>query len=411
MGKSAQLGLHIWLPDAMEGPTPVSALIHSATMVTAGVFLIVRCSFIFEFSPLALTIIILIGSLTAFGAATIGLFQNDIKKVIAYSTCSQLGYMIFACGLSSYHAAFFHLFTHAYFKAMLFLTAGSIIHATNDEQDMRKMGGLQKLLPLCYVFMLIGSLSLMGIPFLSGFYSKDLILELAYSKYTVIAHTAYVLGILAAFCTAFYSVRLIFLVFLSKPNGNWIDIWYARESSDGFEVPILVLFLFTLSIGWFIKTGFFNTFFFENQIFVLPSNYIVIDSEFILFRYKVFPLIITLLGAFSAFIIYLKGLHSFYFLKLNNLKFKLYYIGINKKWFFDRIYVEFIGQNFLNLAYSFSYQNIDRGFLEQFGPIGIIRIFNNYSKKFINIQNGSIFHYSAILLFSLFVFFLFIYYI
>ena len=177
VGKSAQLGLHTWLPDAMEGPTPVSALIHAATMVTAGIFLIIRCSPIFEYSENALSIVTFVGALTAFFAASIGVFQNDLKKVIAYSTCSQLGYMVFICGLSGYNIAMFHLFNHAFFKALLFLSAGSIIHAVADEQDMRKMGGLLNLLPFTYSMMLIGSLSLMGFPFLTGFYSKDLILE------------------------------------------------------------------------------------------------------------------------------------------------------------------------------------------------------------------------------------------
>ena len=177
MGKSAQLGLHTWLPDAMEGPTPVSALIHAATMVTAGVFLLARCSYLFEFSPFVLNLIMFIGASTAFFASTTGLFQNDIKKVIAYSTCSQLGYMMIACGTSGYAAGMFHLTNHAFFKALLFLSAGSIIHALADEQDMRKMGGLLKFLPFTYSMMFIGSLSLMGFPFLTGFYSKDLILE------------------------------------------------------------------------------------------------------------------------------------------------------------------------------------------------------------------------------------------
>jgi len=214
MGKSAQLGLHTWLPDAMEGPTPVSALIHAATMVTAGVFLITRCSFLFEFSTLTLNLIVFIGSTTSFFAATTGLFQNDIKKVIAYSTCSQLGYMIFACGLSSYEVAIFHLSNHAFFKALLFLGAGSIIHSMSDEQDMRRMGGLRKLLPFSYAIMLIGSLALMGFPFLSGFYSKDIILEIASIKYTNFGQFSAILGTLSAFCTAFYSIRLLFFSFL-----------------------------------------------------------------------------------------------------------------------------------------------------------------------------------------------------
>jgi len=207
MGKSAQIGLHSWLPDAMEGPTPVSALIHAATMVTAGVFLISRCSFLFEFSPIALVVVTIVGSGTAFFASTTGLFQNDLKKVIAYSTCSQLGYMVFACGLSSYEVGLFHLSNHAFFKALLFLGAGSIIHAVNDEQDMRRMGGLRSLLPFSYAIMLIGSLALIGFPFLTGFYSKDTILELAYAKYNIVGHFSFFLGTLAAFfyCILFYS--------------------------------------------------------------------------------------------------------------------------------------------------------------------------------------------------------------
>jgi len=185
MGKSAQIGLHTWLPDAMEGPTPVSALIHAATMVTAGVFLLIKCSFIFEYAPKILVWVTFIGALTAFFSATVGLIQNDIKKVIAYSTCSQLGYMIFACGLSYYHVAFFHLSNHAFFKALLFLSAGSIIHSLSNEQDMRKYGALHKLLPFTSIMLLIGSLSLMGFPFLTGYYSKDLILELSYANYTI----------------------------------------------------------------------------------------------------------------------------------------------------------------------------------------------------------------------------------
>lgn len=213
VGKSAQVGLHIWLPDAMEGPTPVSALIHAATMVTAGIFLIIRCSPLLEYAPDILALITVFGALTAFISATIGLVQNDLKKVIAYSTCSQLGYMIFACGLSNYAASFFHLINHAFFKALLFLCAGSVIHAMMDEQDIRKMGGLAKLLPLTYVLMLIGSLSLLGFPFLTGFYSKDVILELSFAHYSVSGLFAYWLGTISVFFTAFYSCRLLHLTF------------------------------------------------------------------------------------------------------------------------------------------------------------------------------------------------------
>jgi NADH-ubiquinone oxidoreductase chain 5 len=218
VGKSAQMGLHTWLPDAMEGPTPVSALIHAATMVTAGVFLIIRCSPLFDYTGTALLLVTIIGSLTAFFASTIGVVQNDIKKVIAYSTCSQLGYMIFACGISAYNVSFFHLINHAFFKALLFLGSGIVIHALNNEQDMRRMGGLVKILPYSYSMMLIGSLALGGFPFLSGYYSKDLILEVAYTKYELHSLFAYSLGSISAFFTAFYSVRLLYLTFLGNTN-------------------------------------------------------------------------------------------------------------------------------------------------------------------------------------------------
>jgi NADH-ubiquinone oxidoreductase chain 5 len=218
VGKSAQLFLHTWLPDAMEGPTPVSALIHAATLVTAGVFLIVRSSLIFEFAPFALLIVTVFGAMTCFFAATTGLLQNDLKKVIAYSTCSQLGYMVFACGVSSYSVSVFHLANHAFFKALLFLGAGCVIHAVSDEQDMRKMGGLRKIIPFTYVMMLIGSFSLSGFPFLTGFYSKDVILEVSFAGYTLFSHFSYWLGSFGAFfyCFLFDEVNLFNFFISSK---------------------------------------------------------------------------------------------------------------------------------------------------------------------------------------------------
>ena len=213
IGKSAQIGLHTWLPAAMEGPTPVSALIHAATLVTAGVFLVIRCSPIFEFSPNILFIIVLIGSLTALFSATVAIAQDDIKRVIAFSTCSQLGYMIFICGLSAYNISLFHLINHAFFKALLFLGAGSIIHSVVGEQDMRRFGSLIKLIPYTYSIMCVGFFALAGFPFLSGFYSKDLILEIAYSKYTLVGIFSYWLGSIGAFLTAFYSFRVLYFTF------------------------------------------------------------------------------------------------------------------------------------------------------------------------------------------------------
>lgn len=222
-------------------------------MVTAGVFLLARCSYIFEFSPLCLNVIVLIGSVTSFLAATTGLFQNDLKKVIAYSTCSQLGYMIFACGLSSYDVGLFHLSNHAFFKALLFLGAGSVIHAVADEQDMRKLGGLKKLLPFSYAIMLIGSLALMGFPFLAGFYSKDVILEISFAKYTLSGHFSFLLGVLAAFCTAFYSIRLLFLVFLTEPNGHKNILLNAHESTWRMNLPLFILSFLSIFVGFLCK--------------------------------------------------------------------------------------------------------------------------------------------------------------
>jgi len=409
MGKSAQLGLHIWLPDAMEGPTPVSALIHAATMVTAGIFLVSRCSYLFELSPLILNIIVIVGSSTAFAAATIGLFQNDIKKVIAYSTCSQLGYMVFACGLSTYEVGLFHLSNHAFFKALLFLSAGSVIHAVNDEQDMRKMGGLQKVLPFSYAMILVGSLALMGFPFLTGFYSKDVILEVAYAKYNLFGHYAYFLGTMAAFCTAFYSVRLLYLVFLSQPNGNRVIIKNAHEPSWKMALPLCLLCFFSINIGYLTKEIFigFGTDFWGSALFILPSNYILIDSEFIPVISKVTPLIITTLGSAISYFLYAYRLDVFFDLKKNNIIVYTFITNLNRKWFFDRIYTEFITQNLLKCAYFFSYQIVDRGYIEQFGPYGIVQNIRILTNRFVFFQNGVITHYLFIFLFCIYLLFLF----
>ncbi len=410
MGKSAQLGLHVWLPDAMEGPTPVSALIHAATMVTAGVFLLARCSYLFEFSPLALNLVLIIGAATAFFAATTGLFQNDMKKVIAYSTCSQLGYMIFSCGLSSYDVGLFHLSNHAFFKALLFLGAGAVIHAVNDEQDMRKLGGLQRLLPFSYAIMLIGSLALMGFPFLTGFYSKDTILEIAYSKYTNLSLFAYILGSLAAFCTSFYSIRLLYLVFLSIPNGNKKILFNAHEPSWKMYLPLCILAFFSIFIGFLSKDIFigFGTNFWGSALFILSSNYSLVDIEFISLFFKLFPLILSILGTLCSFILYSNKLNFFYLLKQNKY-FYYFYIFLNKKWFFDRIYTELLTQNVLKISYNFSYKNIDRGLLEQFGPFGGISYLFKTIEKFNIFQVSSIVHQLLFIVIFFFpLFFLFI---
>ena len=395
MGKSAQIGLHVWLPDAMEGPTPVSALIHAATMVTAGVFLIARCSFLFEYSTFTLNIIILIGSLTAFFASTTGVFQNDIKKVIAYSTCSQLGYMVFACGLSSYEVSVFHLFNHAFFKALLFLGAGSIIHAVSNEQDMRKMGGLKNLLPFSYAITIIGSLALIGFPFLAGFYSKDTILEIAFAKYTILGHFSFFMGTFAAFFTAFYSTRLLFLVFLADSNGNKITLTNAHEGSWRMSFPLLLLSILSVFIGFLMKDLFigFGTNFWGTSIFILPQNYVLSDIEFINIFFKQMPLIFTLLGIFMALYIYIYNMSDYLLLKKSK-SFKFFYTFFNKKWYFDKFYNQFISQNLLYSSYHFSYKDIDRGILEGgFGPYGLVLFLEKIAKFLRFYQSGNIFHY------------------
>jgi NADH-ubiquinone oxidoreductase chain 5 len=394
MGKSAQLGFHTWLPDAMEGPTPVSALIHAATMVTAGVFLLTRCSFFFEFSPLSLNFIVLIGALTAFFAATTGLFQNDIKKVIAYSTCSQLGYMIFACGLSSYDVGMFHLYNHAFFKALLFLTAGSIIHSLGDEQDMRKMGGIKNTLPFAYSVMLVGSLALIGFPFLAGFYSKDTILEICIAKQTIYGNFAFFLGTFAAFCTAFYSTRLLFLVFLSNASSNKNILINSHESGWKMAIPLFILCLLSVLIGFFstdLLIG-FGTDFWGSSIYTSTFNYSMSDIEFINFNFKILPLIVTIFGCLTSYFLYRYKLSSLLSIKKSFLL-KYIYNFFNKKWYFDRIYNQILNQIILILSYNYFYQDIDRGLIEQTGPFGTVKEAEFYFPSVLNKQTGFILHY------------------
>ena len=399
IGKSAQLGLHTWLPDAMEGPTPVSALIHAATMVTAGVFLIARSSPLYEYTPTVLKYVTVLGSITAFFAATVGLLQNDLKKVIAYSTCSQLGYMVFACGLSNYSVGVFHLSNHAFFKALLFLGAGSIIHAVADEQDMRKMGGLKNLVPFTYSMIMIGSLALIGFPFLSGFYSKDVILEVAYGKYSIEGHFSYTLGSIGAFLTAFYSTRLLYLTFLSVPNGYKSVICYAYDSSYQICVSLALLSIPSIFIGFYSKDMFIGlgTDFWGNALFVSPKNMNMIDAEFISILFKVLPVILSLLGAITSFIFYTFFNKLLFRYKVSLLGKKIYNF-LNKKWFFDKVYNEYIAQCFFKFGYNVSYKIIDRGIFEMFGPMGLSNSVLKSSNKIASFQTGYLYHITLITL-------------
>nr|YP_010620068.1 NADH dehydrogenase subunit 5 [Rhodomelopsis africana]WAX04081.1 NADH dehydrogenase subunit 5 [Rhodomelopsis africana] len=405
VGKSAQLGLHTWLPDAMEGPTPVSALIHAATMVTAGVFLIIRFSPVIEFSPIMLNFLTLIGAFTAFFAAFTGIFQHDIKKVIAYSTCSQLGYMVFCCGLSHYNISLFHLFNHAFFKALLFLSAGSIIHAVNGEQDMRRLGSLISFLPITYSLMLIGSLALTGFPFLTGFYSKDVILEISNlfrnpNLPSILGILACWLGILAAFFTSFYSFRVLYLTFWNEINVPRKFTKVIKESSYLTILVLSVLAICSIFVGYFFKEFFLGLGVdcWTNSLFIWPSNNYLLESEFLNVKYKWFPFIFTLFGFCFATFLNLSILKFTQILKYTQIFFFL----INKKWFFDFIFNKLFVYPLLTFGYSISYKNLDRGFLELIGPYGLSLLVKKFS-VFINfLQTGQTTHYiffTTILLF------------
>jgi len=407
VGKSAQLGLHMWLPDAMEGPTPVSALIHAATMVTAGVFILLRMSPLISYSATALVMITVVGALTAIFAATVGVVQNDLKRVIAYSTCSQLGYMVFSAGLLNYNASLFHLGTHAFFKALLFLSAGVIIHAISEEQDMRRMGGLLKLLPYTYVVIIIGSLALIGFPFLAGFYSKDVILEYAFTKsfYQWDAEFAYFLGSVAAFFTAFYSFRLIMLTFIFKTNSTVNKILNIEEAPFFLALPLFILSICSLFVGFLLKDAFvgLGTDFFNNSLFSLPLNNLYLEIEFIPTFIKLIPVFLSLFGAF--FSIYAYTYLNIYLYSLKFIHLKTFYYFLIKKWYFDIMVNSFIVPAFLKFAYNYSFKLFDRGVLEVIGPYGLSRFFDFYSNKAKNLQSGFVYHYAFLIVLGLVAFF------
>nr|BCT43211.1 NADH dehydrogenase subunit 5 [Musa textilis] len=363
VGKSAQIGSHTRSPDAMEGPTPVSASIHAATMVTAGVFMIARCSPLFEYPPTALIVITSAGAMTSFLAATTGILQNDLKRVIAYSTCSQLGYMIFACGISNYSVSIFHLMNHAFFKALLFLSAGSVIHAMSDEQDMRKMGGLASSFPFTYAMMLIGSLSLIGFPFLTGFYSKDVILELAYTKYTFSGHFAFWLGSVSVLFTSYYSFRLLFLTFLVPTNDMMIGL---------------------------------GTHFWANSPFVLPQNEILAESEFAVPTItKLIPIMFSTSGASLAYNV---NPVADQFQLLTSTFCNRLYCFFNKRWFFDQVLNDFLLRAFLRFGYSVSFAALDKGAIEILGPYGVSYTFRGLAERISQLQSGFVYHYAFAML-------------
>ena len=396
MGKSAQFLLHTWLPDAMEGPTPVSALIHAATMVTAGVFLVVRCSPIFEYSQVALNLVTIIGMITAIFAASIALVQNDIKKIVAYSTCSQLGYMFFAAGIGAYHVAMFHLFTHAFFKALLFLGAGSTIHAFKDEQDIRNMGGVAKKLPYTYVFMLIGTLALTGFPFLSGFYSKDAIIEFAYLKNSSLGNYAATIGIITAFLTSIYSWRLFFKVFHGPYNNKVIPINETHESPIVMIAPLVFLGIGAVFSGYFFKSTFIghhSVDFWQNSIFFLNEiKHDAIPLWFLLIT--PFLVLISIPLSFYMYIYNPKILEDF-----KNTNLPLYNFLLNK-WYIDELYEKL----FVNPAKkigSFFWKKGDIGIIDRFGPDGISKLVKIISNRTGRFQTGFIYDYAFVMLLGL----------
>lgn len=377
-------------------PTPVSALIHAATMVTAGVYLIIRSSSIIEYSEISLGVLTVIGALTALMAATIGLVQNDIKRVIAYSTCSQLGYMIFACGVSNYSVSLFHLMNHAFFKALLFLSAGSVIHALADEQDMRKMGGLLRALPLTYSLMLIGSLSLMGFPFLTGFYSKDAILELTYASYSIKGTFAYWLGAFSALCTSFYSFRLLLNSFLVSPRGSQANYKGAHEAPTAMMVPLIILGFGSIFVGYLMKDlviGMGSTGL-GGAVYTLPHHTSLINAEFLSPLTKFIPVILSTTGAATALIVYLN------FPAVPVFSRQLF-IFLSNKWHFDAIYNFYIVRPLFTWGLDVSYKVLDKGLIEAAGPTGIQRLLKTLTQNASHLQSGQVYNYAlAVLLYT-----------
>jgi NADH-quinone oxidoreductase subunit L len=394
MGKSAQIFLHTWLPDAMEGPTPVSALIHAATMVTAGVFLVVRCSPIFEYSQLALNIITIVGMSTAFFGATVALVQTDIKKIIAYSTCSQLGYMFFATGVGAYNVAMFHLFTHAFFKALLFLGSGSVIHSFKDEQNINQMGAVYKKLPYTYILMIIGTLALTGFPLLSGFYSKDAIIEFAYLKGNTIGYYAAGIGIFTAFLTSIYSWRLIFKTFHGNYNNKKLKIEEMHDSPLVMLLPLIILSVGAIFAGFLFKDLFIghgdNSYFWGESIKLLnplstdhPPLWIILTT----------PLLVVLSIPISYYLFVKNKDISSYLVETN----KPLYNFLSNKWYFDELYNLIFIQSSKKIG-LFLWKSVDIKIIDKFGPDGISSFIKNLSLKANKFQSGYIYQYAFMML-------------
>ena len=403
MAKSSQVGLHVWLPMAMEGPTPVSALIHAATMVTAGVYLLMRSSPLIEYSSTVLILCLWLGAITTVFSSLIGLFQQDIKKVIAYSTMSQLGMMVIAVGLSCYNIALFHLVNHAFYKALLFLGAGSVIHSVADNQDFRKYGGLRPFLPLTYSVMLIASLSLVAIPFMTGFYSKDFILESAYGQFYFSSTVIYFIATIGAMFTTLYSVKVLYLTFLTNPNGPLVNYKQAHEGDIFMSLPLIILAVFSIFFGYLTKDIFIGLgtgFFADNSLFIHPSHEIMLDTEFAVDTiFKLLPFIFTVSLSFVALIIseFLpKLLINFKFTKLGNEIFSFF----NQRFFIELFYNKYITEVVLKLGGQTT-KNLDKGSVELIGPYGLEKGLLALSNNISSLSTGVITTYALYILIGL----------
>jgi NADH-ubiquinone oxidoreductase chain 5 len=400
MAKSSQVGLHIWLPMAMEGPTPVSALIHAATMVTAGVYLLIRSSPLIEYSSTVLLICLWLGAITTIFSSLIGLFQQDIKKIIAYSTMSQLGMMVIAIGLSSYNIAIFHLMNHAFYKGLLFLGAGAVIHAVADNQDLRRYGGLIRFLPLTYTVILIASLSLVAFPFMTGFYSKDFILESAYGQYYFSSINVYFIAVIGAIFTTLYSVKVIYLTFLANPNGPINYYKNAHEGDIFLSLPLVILAIFSIYFGFLTKDifiGLGSGFFIDNSIFIHPMHEILIDTEFAVpSLFKLLPLILTILFSTLA-IIYPEFMpNAITNFKLSNLGY--YVFGFfNQRFLIEFFYNKFIVNTVLDIGGQTT-KILDKGSIEWVGPYGMGVILTKTSKTISSLSKGVVTDYALYIL-------------
>ena len=407
MAKSSQVGLHVWLPMAMEGPTPVSALIHAATMVTAGVYLLMRTSPLIEYSSTVLLLCLLIGAITTVFSSLVGLFQQDIKKVIAYSTMSQLGMMVIAVGLSSYNVALFHLVNHAFYKGLLFLGAGSVIHAVADNQDFRKYGGLKNYLPLSYSVMLIASLSLVAFPFMTGFYSKDFILESAYGQYNLYSIMTYFIATIGAMFTTLYSLKVLHLTFLTNPNGPIINYKtpelggkVAHEGDIFMSIPLIILAVFSIFFGFLCKDifiGLGSNFFSDNSLFIHPFHETVLDTEFVVpIMYKLLPFVLSIILGLLYIIItefYPKMLIRF---KFSSFGYNLFSF-LNQRFGVEMYYNNYISGIILFLGGQTSRQ-MDKGIVEKLGPYGLQRKFLNLSQFINNLSTGIVTSYALYIL-------------